>query len=155
MVDIRARKLRAFCAHRLREGAQWQRRKLVTHKALNEWKECVDYYESVPAADFVNTISNYSFVMCVGGGGLDPSPKAWTALLAGAIPIIEKNVTTMAYSDLPVIYVDAWDALELNHDRLCEWLDALAPQFEEPERRKTVLDKLSMGYWLDRIRQSH
>lgn len=152
---IRARTLKVFCAHRHREGPQWQKRKLVSERAQGDWKECVDFYESVPPADFFTTICDYPFVMCVGGGGLDPSPKAWTALLAGAIPIIENNPTTMAYRDLPVIFVDSWDDLELNTTLLREWVDRLAPHFELPELRMAVLEKLSMGYWLKRIGRSH
>lgn len=145
------RQLKVFCAHRTREGPQWVKRQLVTQKALCDWGEVVDSRESVSSSEFFDTISRYPFVMCVGGGGLDPSPKAWTALMAGCIPLIEANPTTEAYRDLPVIFVDDWLSLKLDIEVLEKWRNALAPYFDEPVRRKAVLEKLSMGYWLRHI----
>ena len=149
--SILDKRLKVFCAHRTREGPQWLKRRLVTQKALGDWREVVDYHESVSASDFFDTISRYPFVMCVGGGGLDPSPKAWTALMAGCIPLIEVNPTTEAYRDLPVIFVDDWLSLKLDVEVLETWRNTLAPYFDEPVRRKAVLEKLSMGYWLRQI----
>lgn len=149
---IENRKLKIFCAHRLRPGAQWEKRSQVTKMALKEWKEYVDYYDNVPDASFFATISRYPFVMCVGGGGLDPSPKAWTALMAGAIPIIETNATTEAYRDLPVIYIDSWQSLRLDRDTLMQWLEQHQRHFNNPVLRQETLRKLSMGYWLAKIK---
>lgn len=152
---IRARPLKAFCAHHVREGPQWNTRKQVTGLAKDNWRDFVDVHEQIPYNDFFSTLRTYPFVLCVGGGGLDPSPKAFTALLAGAIPIIERNPTTAAYSDLPVAYVDSWEAQSLDPARLQAWLDQLHPYFEDPARRRTVLEKMSMASWLLRIRDHH
>jgi len=153
-VAIREKQLKVFCAHRLRLGSQWQNRRLVTKKALNEWKEHVDYFEDVPPSQFFNKISHYAFVMCVGGGGLDPSPKAWTALMAGSIPIIEVNKTTEAYRGLPVIFVESWETMNLNFKIMHQWREMLAPHFEQTDLRIRVLEKLSMGYWIRHIRRN-
>ena len=32
-----------------------------------------------------------AFVLCVSGGGIDPAPKAFEALAAGSIPIIQHS----------------------------------------------------------------
>ncbi|MCP9833631.1 MULTISPECIES: hypothetical protein [unclassified Cyanobium] len=154
-IDLRSRPLKAFCAHYVRDGQQWDTRRQVTRLAKGPWSHFVDYREQIPYDDFFPTLKTYPFVVCVGGGGLDPSPKAFTALLAGAIPIIERNPTTAAYADLPVAYVDNWDAGSLDPARLQGWLDQLHPDFEDPERRRRVLETMSMASWLRRIRAHH
>jgi hypothetical protein len=154
-IDLRNRPLKAFCAHYVREGSQWDTRKQVTRQAKGPWSHFVDYREQIPYAEFFPTLKTYPFVLCVGGGGLDPSPKAFTALLAGAIPIIERNHTTTAYADLPVAYVDNWDTGSLDPARLQGWLDQWHPDFEDPARRRRVLETMSMASWLRRIRAHH
>lgn len=151
-VDLRSRPLMAFCAHHVREGQQWDIRKKVTKLAEGPWSGFVDYHEQIPYNAFFPTLKAYPFVICVGGGGLDPSPKAWAALLAGSIPIIERNPTTAAYGDLPVAYVDSWDAESLDPPRLQAWLEELHPHFEDPVRRRSMLETMSMASWLHRIR---
>ena len=154
-IKLRDKPLKVLCAHRVREGRQWNKRRRVTERALAEWRSCVDYFENIDPASFFDCISAYPFVMCVGGGGLDPSPKAWTALLAGSIPIIERNPTTEAYRDLPVIFVDSWDALLLNQQVLLGWLKQHEARFSDRELRREVLRQLSMGYWLNKVVGSH
>ncbi|MEA5441300.1 hypothetical protein [Cyanobium gracile] len=154
-IAIRAKPLKAFCAHYVREGPQWNPRKQVTKLAKDNWRHFVDVHEQIPYNEFVPTLKTYPFVLCVGGGGLDPSPKAFTALLTGAIPIIERNPTTAAYTDLPVAYVDSWDVGSLDPARLQGWLDDLHPDFEDPARRRSVLERMSMASWLRRIRAHH
>lgn len=153
LIPFHSRPLKAFCANRIRSGEQWEVRRIVESRALNEWSAYVDYFHGVPPENFFSVISGYPFVMCVGGGGLDPSPKAWTALMAGAIPIFEKNATTVAYHDLPVVYIDSWVTLELNEEIMRQWIDERRRFFEDPHLRKQVLHSLSMGHWLRKIRQ--
>jgi hypothetical protein len=154
-MDLRSRPLKAFCAHYVREGPQWDTRKQVTRLAKGPWSHFVDYREQIPYDDFFPTLKTYPFVLCVGGGGLDPSPKAFTALLAGAIPIIERNSTTAAYADLPVAYIDSWGDHSLDPARLQAWLEELRPRFEDPIQRRSVLASMSMTRWLRRIRAHH
>jgi hypothetical protein len=154
-IAIRERPLKAFCAHYIREGPQWENRRNVMRLATSDWRAFVDWHEQIPYNDFFPTLKAYPFVICAGGGGLDPSPKAFTALLAGAIPIIERNPTTLAYGDLPVAYVDHWDSHSLSPARLEAWREELHPQFEDPAQRHAVLEKMSMAHWLRRIRAHH
>lgn len=154
-ISIRKRPLKAFCAHYVRKGPQWDNRRKVTLLAKDNWREFVDVHEEIPNHEFFSTLEKYPFVICVGGGGLDPSPKAWTALLAGAIPIIERNPTTAAYTDLPVAYVDSWEAQSLDAAKLQSWIEELHPHFTDPVRRRSVLERMSMASWLRRIRAHH
>jgi hypothetical protein len=150
-MSLWSKPLKAFCANRIRTGEQWEARRIVEAKALNEWVGHVDYFHSVPPDKFFSVISGYPFVMCVGGGGLDPSPKAWTSLMAGAIPIIEKNATTLAYTDLPVVFIDSWSKLELNSEVMMKWISEREKFFSNPQLRQQVLKSLSMGHWLKKI----
>ena len=45
---------------------------------------------------------------------LDPSPKAWEAIIAGTIPIIEHSTLDDAYSQLPV-RTQIWKLLPYSH----------------------------------------
>jgi hypothetical protein len=47
--------------------------------------------------DFLQMMANVPFVACPHGGGIDPSPKAWEALLVGSIPIIQRGFVDDAY----------------------------------------------------------
>jgi hypothetical protein len=72
--------------------------------------------------------------------------------MAGAIPIIERNPTTEAYRDLPVVYIDSWETLVLDQDTLQRWIDTWQPSFNDPALRQEILRRLSMGYWLAKIK---
>ncbi|AFY28351.1 hypothetical protein [Cyanobium gracile] len=154
-IPLRQRPLKAFCAHYVREGPQWEQRRTVMRLATGDWRAFVEVHEQIPYDDFFPTLQRYPFVICAGGGSLDPSPKAFTALLAGAIPIIERNPTTAAYGDLPVAYVDHWNSHSLSPTRLEAWRDALHPRFEDPAQHRAVLERMSMAHWLRRIRAHH
>jgi len=149
--DLSRRPLKALSIHRHRDGAQWEKRKLVSDLAISHWSAFVDSVDSIPKTQFSSRIREYSFVLCVQGGGLDPSPKAWVALLNGCIPIIEASPTADGYLGLPVVRIERWDSDALNIKLLSEWREELIPYFENPELRKIVLNKLSLGYWLDQI----
>jgi hypothetical protein len=149
--DLSRRPLKALCNHRIRGGAQWEKRKLVTDLAVRKWSRFVDCIEDIPKTQYASMIRNYSFVLCVQGGGLDPSPKAWVAILNGCIPIIEASPTADGYIGLPVATIERWEPDSLNAERLLEWRKELAPYFEDPQLRRSVLNKLSLGYWLDKI----
>jgi hypothetical protein len=90
-------------------------------------------------------LRRYAFVLCPEGGGLDPSPKAWEALLAGCVPIVRRTATTEGYSDLPVLYIDHWSpgALSLNvlRDAECD----LKRKFMD---RKSLLAQLAVQHYL-------
>jgi hypothetical protein len=143
--------LKALCNHRIRGGAQWEKRKLVSDLAARNWSGFVDCIEDIPKTEYAYIIRDYSFVLCVQGGGLDPSPKAWAAILNGCIPIIETSPTADGYIGLPVVRIERWEPDSLNAARLAEWREELTPYFEDPELRRSVLNKLSLGYWLDKI----
>jgi hypothetical protein len=88
-------------------------------------------------------LSTYAFVLCPEGGGLDPSPKAWEALLAGCIPIIRRNASSEGHAHLPVLFVDAWTADALSEDALHSAYRDLRDRLED---RPALLEQLSLQH---------
>lgn len=149
---LAARPCRVFCAHRLREGPQWELRKTVSTLAAGPWRDfCTLPEGELPEADFMKALERHSFVLCVEGGGLDPSPKAWTALLRGAVPIIRRTAQSEVYAHLPVVFVEDWSETSLSPARLASWQQTLAPAFDTPEGRRKTLHRLSLEYWWDLV----
>jgi hypothetical protein len=88
--DIANRALRVLVCDRLHQdqGQQFQTRGRVRDMCTDSWAAVCDTKE-VPLQTFVKEIKKYPFLVCTHGGGIDPSPKAWTALISGVIPIMK------------------------------------------------------------------
>jgi hypothetical protein len=150
------RPLKMFCAHRIREGVQWQTRARVTNlckESLGHLSTIVE--EELPLADYKRLIRQHPFVLCVQGGGLDPSPKAWTCIANGSIPIIKSSALDDAYSELPVAFVDDWDEKYLSEARLGAWIEELAPYFELHQLRAQTAYRLSLDYWWAKVESKY
>lgn len=142
------RPLRVFCAHRHRDGPQWAPRRHITRLAEGPWQGfCTAPAHEMPEPAFMAQVERHAFVLCAEGGGLDPAPKAWSALLHGAIPIIRNTALMPAYAHLPVAVVEDWHADALSPARLTRWRDALLPWFDDTSMRREVLHRLSADYW--------
>ena len=149
---LHQRPLRVLCAHRVREGLQWEPRRRVTQLARTAWAPwCTMLEGEVPEDEFLRQVDQHSFVLCVEGGGLDPSPKAWQSILYGAIPIIRETVKRNAYIDLPVAFVQSWTADALTADRLRAWYSELGKRLDAPSKRAEILFRLSQDYWWSKI----
>jgi hypothetical protein len=76
--------------------------------------------------------------------GLDPSPKAWEAILLGTIPIIQYSTLDDAYERFPVVFVNEWNEIFQNDNVetfLRSQLTRLAPYYENgSELRKKTLE---------------
>jgi hypothetical protein len=144
------RLLRVLSAARIREGAQWETRRRVAELAQHEWASFCDHLDrEVDARAFRRLLSTYAFILCPQGGGMDPSPKAWEALLAGCIPIVERTPTSEGYAHLPVLFVDRWTPEALSEDRLRDAARDLQAQLDD---RPALLDKLSVQYVVRQMR---
>jgi hypothetical protein len=141
-----------LCAHRIREGQQWETRKKVSDLANGSWKNhCTLLADEVSEPHFFELCSTHKFVICVEGGGFDPSPKAWHALLSGAIPIVKSSALNACYKELPVVFVDDWNKEAISEANLEKWESELAPFFDEPAKRYQVLQKLGLQFWWNEI----
>lgn len=146
------RPLNVMCAHRLREGPQWETRRTVTRIAREHWRGWVDIFEQEQTEpEFMAAMARHSFVLCVEGGGLDPSPKAWQALLVGTIPIIRSSALDAAYGTLPVVIVEDWTPKALSPLLLAGWRARLGPQLALPENRHALIARLGLDHWWDMI----
>jgi len=150
---LKDRPLRVFCAHRVREGGQWELRRKLTGLCLDKFSSFTTVCEQeLSEADFENQIRQHPFVICASGGGLDPSPKAWQSIACGSIPIIKSSVLDDAYAQLPVAFVDDWSEDCLSIEKLEAWRQQLAPYYEPGPLRTETLRRLSLDYWWDQIR---
>lgn len=146
------RPLKALCGHRIRPGEQWEVRRKVSAFAEHSWQDWCTRLEADVSEDmFIDRIEQHAFVICVEGGGVDPSPKAWLTLLHGAIPIIRRSPLDAAYGRLPVAFVDDWTEDALSLERLHRWRDELSPFFDQPGLRRSVQKRLSLEHWWDYI----
>lgn len=163
-VEISKRPLQFLVAHRLRPShgtghGPWDLRAKVLRQCRTQQEEhrpshilCVspredeksDHRKSIPQHIFVQLAMNVSFTVCVHGGGIDPSPKAWEAVMMGNIPIIQHSTLDDAYSQLPVVFIDDWDRLfgevAKVRDRLQVLRSKLAPYYEDATLRSMVTE---------------
>ena len=157
--ELARRPLSVLCAHRHREGPQWETRRKVSaiarESAWINWTTLLG--EPVEEPVFKRLLSRHAFVLCVEGGGLDPSPKAWLALLHGAIPIIRKSPTAAAYEDLPVVIIDDWKSEAITLEKLEEWRSRLSADFQQkPGWRQDWFGRLSLiSGWNRRVEPSY
>jgi hypothetical protein len=153
-VPVCARPLKVLCAHRIREGRQWQTRKEVTQLCNDHFADISTIVtKELSPSEFESKVQAHPFVLCVQGGGLDPSPKAWFSLLHGSIPIIKSSALDDAYGELPVVFVDEWDASCLSIARLRAWREQLAPYYDLDSKRQQTVQRLSIDYWWSKIEE--
>jgi hypothetical protein len=159
-VPLQRRPIQFFVAHRVRSGiGQWETRVNVTLMCRRQQRVhtpqhamCVtppsflqrDRRKGISQATYVKIAQYLSFVVCVNGGGLDPSPKAWEAIMLGTIPIIQHSTLDDAYSQLPVAFVGHWSTLFGSisdvRARLMHIRTQLSPFYTDPAMRAKVLE---------------
>jgi hypothetical protein len=105
----------------------------------------------LPFEEYVALLNRHAFVLCVEGGGLDPSPKAWTAMMNGCIPIIRESPATEAYRELPVAFTPEWDERVIDPGWLGEHRARLAVWFDTDEGRSRLRHRLSLAYWWEKV----
>jgi len=151
-VDFSKKNDKCFCRHYTRDGDQWEYRRLVDTYCLKEWKNFVLYPdEDLTTGEFKQKLLESRFCICVHGGGHDPSPKAWYALLCGTIPIIEHSPLDAAYCRFPIVFVDRWTPDAITETKLSLWFEELRSYYEDPVKRQNVLNMLTIDYWWSEI----
>jgi hypothetical protein len=142
-----SRPLQVRFTNRVRDGAgQFESRAKTRVACDTKWKGlCVS--SPAPGHDgFLTEIAKYPFLICAHGGGLDPNPNVWSALLVGTIPIIEGFAGDSMYRDLPVVVLEDLSHANLSESRLRIWRDSMSYMFRGQERRR-VLHKLTTDFW--------
>jgi hypothetical protein len=115
---------------------------------LIEKQEIFDWYP--PGMDrlkFTRKMGSYQFVLCPHGGGFDPNPKCWEALIMGAIPIVRRSSMSESLEHLPVAMVDDWT--EITPHRLAQWKDGLQQRVQDPCLKHLMSNKFFFRKILD------
>ena len=142
-----------FCAHRDKGGQranpQFDVRRDVTALAEGPWKDFAhvpDDYLSI--SEFRQELRSHPYTLCVEGGGIDPSPKAFEALIHGSIPIIRESPLADAYRHFPVLVVNDWAPDVLTEQFLLAHLQQVRSEWPD---WFDVIDRLKLDYWLNLI----
>lgn len=136
---------------RIREGKQWDERRKIQQICNKEWKNFTNW-SSIPKHKFFIEIQKYSFLLCPHGGGIEPNPKAFSAIYVGIIPIMKRFVNCdIIYDELPVVFIDDWTPDNITEEKLKFWRNKLKLYFYDDLKRKQVLEKLTTDYWFTKI----
>jgi hypothetical protein len=92
--------------------------------------------------DFIENCHNHNFVISPPGNGID-CHRTWEALYMGAIPIVKRSLVTEAFVDLPILIVEDWTTITE------EILNIILEEFKE---MKFNYEKLTLSYWINRIK---
>ena len=137
---------------------------VTTHSLLQQQKQEQQQLGGTLNHDhFMFSLLQAQFTVMVHGGGLDPCPKLFEALLLGSIPIIEYSPLSWMYElpQFPVAVVSNIPAfLHSNNTQaslalLAQWTKELSPYFLEDTLRQEVLSHLSSDYWWGVIRSKY
>ena len=91
---------------------------------------------------FLQEVRNHTFVLCPRGNGVD-THRLWETLYMGSIPIVVQDIAHAGWQDLPICFVDSWD--DVTEERLLR-------EKERIESRTWNMEKLRIGYWINRIK---
>lgn len=121
-------------------GDQYIQRDRV-ERFVKEHPESFDWREpTLDPIDFYHLLAQYKFVLCPFGNGVDPSPKAFEAMILKTVPIVLRTRNTEeAYAGLPVLLVDSFEALP----DLTGLYEQVRPQLETDD----LLAQLSCDVW--------
>ena len=103
------------------------------------------YFEPnlIPRNETWQNQTEYAFVVSPHGNGLD-THRTWEALVLGCIPVVRKSGLDELYEDLPVLILSDWSELTQ------ELLDRTIEEFKD---RSFNYDKLTLKYWMDKVRE--
>jgi len=148
---LASRPLKARFMHRIRNGiGQWALRAKTRVACDTKWKDTCVSGAPVHGDGYYHEIAKYPFLICAHGGGIDPNPSLWSALLVGTIPIIERFASDSMYRDLPVVVLQDLPNANLSRGQLQIWRDSLGKMFEGRDHRR-VLQRLSSDYWWNQV----
>lgn len=145
-VRIQSLPLRVVEIGRQRGGRQFHERQFV-RELCNSWPWCD--VANTTNEGFSAVVQKYPFLLCVHGGGIDPNPKLFSAILSGAIPIMRDFPGATMYDGWPVVRVSNWT--DINTSMLAQWRKLHAPAFEDEWLRNQTLERLTMRHWWSKI----
>jgi hypothetical protein len=148
-IDFSKKSTLCLCRHRTRDDpGQWESRKIVNTLCANEWADFVRFInKELSTETFIEELKNAKFCLCIHGGGYDPCPRFFEAILYGAIPIIQHSPLDHVFKQFPVVFIDDdLTSSSLSHEFLMNKLEELQPLYEG-EARKKILELLTLDHW--------
>lgn len=119
------------------------------HKAIVEVPNDIVFYEPTACSRFDSWLHqiDHLFVLSPHGGGLD-CHRTWEALALGCYPVVRSSPLDTLFEGLPILIVKEWS--DVTPGRLAE--------FAAEQERKRIggtlhLEKLSLAYWTNRVRE--
>lgn len=94
-----------------------------------------DYY------NYLNELFTFKWVACPRGNGIDIH-RLWETLYLGCIPLVDKNINTLKYNDLPLIYIDDWS--QINYEFLIDRTNKILDNINSYN-----YEKLFLKYWIN------
>ena len=104
-----------------------------------------DSHDDVSQEQFYADIAMHHYVLSPPGAGPD-CHRTWEAMALGSIPIVIRGPSVGIFEDMPCMLVHNWERVTQN--RLESRIVSLGSRFEE----ESVMRKLSMKYWIERIK---
>ena len=149
-------------SHRIRSDPQYDARRKVTRLGEADWSGFSHVVRPVEdenltgsemdITEWRNLAGKFSFVACVEGGGLSPSPKFFDVLLAKAFPIIRESAMSSVHEKLPCVVIPAWDSDYLSEGYLLDQFQILKAEWGN---WSNVHERLSQRYWADYVFALH
>ena len=72
-----------------------------------------DEYSNDPVS-YIDKLSNYKFVLCPWGNGID-TYRLWETLFSGSIPVVKKHDAYKKFKKLPIIFYENNEDLTLDY----------------------------------------
>lgn len=126
--------------------ARDENERLQAYEYITGRPDVFDWYApGLSRWDFLAKLGEYRFVLCPHGGGLDPNPKCWEALIMKAIPIVKMNTMTASLQHLPIAVVENWEGI--TKASLTVWRS----EYEHRLYAKDIGYLMSNSYYVDQI----
>lgn len=116
------------------------REKLNNH--LKNQTFCTYRSTKIPFKEYLEEMGQHHFTFSPRGFALD-CYRTWEALYAGSIPVVLHSSLDYLYEGLPILFVDNWQEVDEAF---------LTTKYKEMASQKYDLRKLSMDYWIEKIR---
>lgn len=113
-------------------------------QAINNINPNLVFYENNKVSKqetYINQ-SKYSFVLSPLGHGMD-CHRTWEALILGCIVIVQSSPLDSLYKDLPVLIINKWS--DITEELLKNTINAF-------ENKKFLYEKLTLNYWINKIK---
>ena len=145
-------------SHRIRSDPQYDSRRKVTGLGEDTWSTFSHVIRPVEDENLTGTemdiiewrklAKQFSFVACVEGGGLSPSPKFFDVLVGKSIPIIKESAISPVHELLPCVVVPAWEDKALTEDFLLQKLDEIRGRWKN---WSSVFERLTDKFWAEYV----